>query len=75
MQVLATLILLSFTKIFRTFAPALTWVELSCAGNITTVWYMDGNVPYFSPEHYILMAVAVLFLLLAAPIHLIALTL
>ena len=66
-QVLATLILLSFTKIFRTFAPALTWVELSCEGNITTVWYVDGNVPYFSPEHYILMAVAVLFLLLAVP--------
>ena len=52
---------------FRTFAPALTWVELSCEGNITTVWYVDGNVPYFSPEHYILMAVAVLFLLLAVP--------
>ena len=66
-QVLATLILLSFTKIFRTFAPALTWVELSCEGNITTVWYMDGNVPYFSPEHYRLMAAAVLFLLLAVP--------
>ena len=66
-QVLATLILLSFTKIFRTFAPALTWVELSCEVNITTVWYMDGNVPYFSTEHYILMAAAVLFLLLAVP--------
>ena len=63
-QVLATLILLSFTKIFRTFAPALTWVKL----NSTTVrWYVDGNVPYFSPEHYILMAAAVLFLLLAVP--------
>ena len=66
-QVLATLILLSFTKIFRTFAPALTWIELSCNGNSTTVWYVDGNVPYFSPEHYILMAAAVLFLLLAVP--------
>ena len=28
---------------------------------------MDGNVPYFSPEHYILMAAAVMFLLLAVP--------
>ena len=65
-QVLATLILLSFTKIFRTFAPALTWITLPCK-NDSAVWYVDGNVPYFSPEHYILMAAAVLFLLLAVP--------
>ena len=66
-QVLATLILLSFTKIFRTFAPALTWVKLFCENSSTTVWYMDGNVSYFSSKHYILMAAAVLFLLLAVP--------
>ena len=66
-QVLATLILLSFTKIFRTFAPALTWVTLPCKNASTTVWYVDGNVPYFSPEHYILMAAAVLLLFLAVP--------
>ena len=66
-QVLATLILLSFTKIFRTFAPALTWVELSCEKNVTTVWYVDGNIQYFSSQHYTLMAAAVLFLLLAVP--------
>ena len=66
-QVLATLILLSFTKIFRTFAPALTWVELYCEKNVTTVWYVDGNIQYFSSQHYILMVVAVLFLLLAVP--------
>ena len=66
-QVLATLILLSFTKIFRTFAPALTWITLPCKNASTTVWYVDGNVPYFSIEHYILMAAAMLFLLLAVP--------
>ena len=65
-QVLATLILLSFTKIFRTFAPALTWITLPCE-NSTTVWYVDGNVPYFSLKHYILIAAAGLFLLLAVP--------
>ena len=63
-QVLATLILLSFTKIFRIFASALSWIYLPSK---TTVWYMDGNISYFSPEHYILMAAAVLFLLLAVP--------
>ena len=68
-QVLATLILLSFTKIFRTFAPALTWIHLYISSkNIsTTVWYVDATVQYFSKEHYILMVAAVLFLLLAVP--------
>ena len=65
-QVLATLILLSFTKIFRTFAPALTWITLPCK-NENAVWYVDGNVAYFSLKHYILMAAAVLFLILAVP--------
>ena len=64
-QVLATLIiLLSFTKIFRTFASALSWINLPSK---VTVWYIDGNISYFSPKHYILMAAAVLFLLLAVP--------
>ena len=31
------------------------------------VWYIDGNISYFSPKHYILMVAAVLFLLLAVP--------
>ena len=68
-QVLATLILLSFTKIFRTFAPALTWVTLPCKNesDVTAVWYMDGNIAFFSNKHYILMVAAVLFLLLAVP--------
>ena len=71
-QVLATLILLSFTKIFRTFAPALSWVTLHmhCANstcNQTTVWYVDGDVRYLSPKHGALIAAAVLFLLLAVP--------
>ena len=66
-QVLATLILLSFTKIFRTFAPALTWVELSCEKNVTTKWYVDGNISYLSSQRYILIVAALLFLLLAVP--------
>ena len=68
-QVLATLILLSFTKIFRTFAPALTWITLPCKNesDVTAVWYMDGNIAFFSNEHYILMVAAVLCLLLAVP--------
>ena len=71
MQVLATLILLSFTKIFHTIILAIKFTTLSCVYSESIidrfVWYMDGNVAYFSSEHYILMAAAVLFLLLAVP--------
>ena len=68
MQVLATLILLSFTKIFRTFAPALTWISLPCKNDSTSaVWYVDSNIQYSSSKHAALMAAAVLFLLLAVP--------
>ena len=69
-QVLATLILLSFTKIFRTAVLAIKFKTLSCvngSANTSVVWYMDGNVPYLSPKHAVLMAAAVLFLLLAVP--------
>ena len=63
-QVLATLILLSFTKNFQTIILALKFTTLSC-GNI--VWSVDGNVPFFSQQHYALMAAVALFLLLAVP--------
>ena len=70
-QVLATLILLSFTKIFRTAILAIKFKTLGCVNSNTSasvvVWYMDGNVPYLSLRHIVLMAAAVLFLLLAVP--------
>ena len=68
-QVLATLILLSFTKIFRTFVPAISWIHLQLENTNSTItrWYVDGNVDYYSPNHYFLLAAAVLFLLLAIP--------
>ena len=68
-QVLATLILLSFTKNFQAIILAMKFTTLSCArGNIGTiiVWSVDGNLLYFSPAHYALMAAVVLFLLLLA---------
>ena len=70
-QVLATLILLSFTKIFRIVVLAMKFTTLSCVNSGRIIdrltWSMDGNVPYFSLKHYILMAAAVLFLILAVP--------
>ena len=69
-QVLATLILLSFTKTFHTIILAMKFTTLSCVNtNANTsgivVWSVDGNVLYLSTEHYILMAAVVLFLLIA----------
>ena len=63
-QVLATLILLSFTKTFHTVILAMKFTKLSCVNN-ELVWSVDGNVPYFSSKHYILMAAVILFLLIA----------
>ena len=51
-QVLATLTLLSFIKMFRTAVLAIKFKTLGCVnGNANTsdstvVWYMDGNIPY-----------------------------
>ena len=72
-QVLATLILLSFTKLFRTFPPALTWVKLSCEYVSTTVWYVDGTMSYSSSKHAVMIVAAGLFLLLAVPYTLVLL--
>ena len=66
-QVLATLILLSFTKTFHIIILAMKFTTLSCLNSGTVVWSADGTVPYFTLKHSILMAAAVLFLLLAAP--------
>ena len=61
-QVLATLILLSFTKIFRTAVLAIKFKTLGCVNSNTSasvvVWYMDGNVPYLSLRYTLLMAAA-----------------
>ena len=59
-QVLAILILLAFTKIFCIFAPALLWVILHCVNNYQTctVWYMDGELPYLSSKHGVLIIIS-----------------
>ena len=67
--VLATLILLSYTKIFRTTILSLKLATLSCTsgGQTKLVWYVDGTVDYFSWQHVILVLAALIFLLLAIP--------
>ena len=57
--VLATLILLSYAKLFRTIVSALTFTYLEFPdGSKTAVWSFDGNIPYLGPKHIPLFLVA-----------------
>ena len=57
--VLATLILLSYAKLFRTIVSALTFTYLEFPdGSKTAVWSIDGNIQYLSPKHTPLFLVA-----------------
>ena len=64
--VLATLILLSYAKLFRTIVSALTFTYLEFPdGSKTAVWSIDGNIQYLGPKHIplLLFAVGVLLFL------------
>ena len=63
---LATLLLLSYSKILRTIIVALSFTILEYPGNAhQVVWLYDGNVPYFqSARHIVLGTVAIVVLLL-----------
>ena len=63
---LATLLLLSYSKILRTIIVALSFTILEYPGNTyQMVWLYDGNVPYFqSASHIVLGTVAIVILLL-----------
>ena len=64
---LATLFLLSYSKILRTIIMALSFTRLEYPGNTTkVVWLYDGNVPYFQRFDHIILgafALTVLFIL------------
>ena len=48
---LATLFLMSYTKILLTVTNALSMSQLPCNGSILTVWSVDGNIEYGSGKH------------------------
>ena len=80
--VLATMILLSYTKLIRTVFQALYFINIQCNGNnnVTLLrWYIDANVQYvggychlplflFSVAVLILLIVPYTFYLLAIPL-------
>ena len=49
--VLATLFLLSYSKLFRTIITALSFTMLSTTHGSKAVWSADGNLDYLGPEH------------------------
>ena len=52
---LATLFLMSYTKILLTVTNALSMSWLPCNDSILTVWSVDGNIEYGSGKHLILV--------------------
>ena len=62
--VLATLILMSYSKLLRTITQALMVATVKCEEEIQwNVWSVDGNIDYLSVKHIPLFVVALLFLL------------
>ena len=60
--VLATLFLLSYTKILRTIITALSYTVVYTSHGNKAVWATDGSVEYLGSKHVFLFAVAVAIL-------------
>ena len=62
--VLSTLILLSYTKLFRTITLSLHSITINCGeGTLPLAWYVDPNIKYFSLKHSILLGFSILVLI------------
>ena len=74
-SVLATLVLLSYTKILRILITAFSFTTLTGSQSYhSVVWLADGNLKYFEPKHAILFLVALAVLLLLGVPYTITLT-
>ena len=61
--VLATLFLLSYTKVLRAIIVPLSVAQLSLADSSKVVWFVDGNVDYFHGRHIPLFLFSITVLL------------
>ena len=61
--VLATLILMSYSKLLRTITNGLMMATIKCEDKVWNVWSVDGNITYLNGKHIPLFVVSVLFLL------------
>ena len=67
-QVLATLFLLSYTKLIRLGIDVLTFTTITYPdGYVKTVWVYDGNVDFLKSKHIPLSLVTLLLLVLSVP--------
>ena len=67
-QVLSTIILLSYAKLLRTILDGLFYTPLfHSSGHSTKVWRIDGNVHYKGKKHAILYAFAAVMGLITLP--------
>ena len=60
--VLATLILMSYTKVLCTVTKSLMINAIECGDARWKVWNVDGNIPYLSSKHVVLFGISLLFL-------------
>ena len=67
---LATLFMMSYTKILLTVTNALSMSQLVCNDSMLTVWSVDGNIKYGSGKHLVLavFSCGVLVIGLAYPV-------
>ena len=66
--VLATLLLMSYTKILKIIIEVYSSVELDYPDNVTvTVWLKDANVPYLHSKHLFLAVVTSLVFIFLTP--------
>lgn len=65
-SVLATLVLMSFTKILRNVTAIFMATRLHCGKHIGLVWSIDGNIEYLSTKHSILVIASTFALFLIA---------
>ena len=58
--VLATVVLMSYTKLLQSSIVALAYTQLDYPDNKTNVWLYDANITYFEGKHIYLAVVAIL---------------
>ena len=63
-QVLATLVFLSYAKVVNAIVDALVFVTVETSTEKTIRWFLDGNIFYFSDVGHCFLCVTALFLLL-----------
>ena len=63
--VLATLILMSYSKLLQIITKSLMSSKINCEGIELKAWSVDGNIDYLSTKHIPLFVIAMFFLLTA----------